>query len=124
MTWIWLPPSLIPPDIDHGIFPVRFARHDLVLLGDVHRRLHTGQRREHFLGQRTFIPDRADHRALDAARYVCFQSCRLKSFDHCTDLFIGDISSHYDNHCFSPRICCNADKNFSFSDSSPMLTRK
>ena len=89
-------------NIDDGIFLMRFARHDFVLFGDMHRRFHARQRREHFFAQRTLITDRADYRALNAARNIGLQSGRFKFLDHCADLRVSDIFSHYDNHYFSP----------------------
>jgi hypothetical protein len=71
MIWIWCAEQ-DTGDIDDGVFLVH-SRHDLRLFGDVHRRLHTRQRREHLLGQRTLVTDRADHGALDAARMLAFK---------------------------------------------------
>ncbi len=99
-------------NIDDGIFLVRFARHDLVLLGDMHRRFHTRQGRKHLLAQLAFIADRTDHRAFDAARNIGFQTRCFQLLDHRADLFVGDIFSHYYNHAVSPSICFIADKNF------------
>src|SRR5882724_378950 len=111
-------------NVDDTIFAMRFARYDFVLLGNVHCRFHTRHGSEHFFGQWTLITDRADYGALDAARNIGLQPGIVEFFYYGSDLRIRYIAVHHYDHTASTKACCNADKNFSFSVSKPMLTRK